>query len=211
MKHTKIFSFLLFFGVLLMLSMILQKTAASDSTSGDYKFVSISYPPKTLQKVVWREDVYDPSLNENINVLKLDENYFANIPGSEKAVLGYLASTIGNECYADGSMLNIKCKLLSALNLGCQCSEESKSFLRTWFREDKEILNQIENCKPTITTTVEKTFDEVKILNSDNKIVVELKGLKLNLKENTESRWKETLNFKLDGDKLFLTERTKNK
>ncbi len=164
-----------------------------------------------LQKIVWREDVYDPAIKGNVNVIKLDDNYFANISGPEKAVLGYLASTIGNECFADGSMQNVKCKILSALNLGYQCSQESKSFLKNWFRDDAAILNQIENCKPTLASTIEKTFDEVKISSADNIIKVELKGLKLNIKENTASKWSESMSFKVDGDKVTLQERTKKK
>lgn len=191
--------------VLILLCLLFQNELTAGSNSEHKVYVTQS----TLQKVIWREDVYDPSIKASVNVIKIDENYFAGISGPEKAALGYLASTIGNECFADGNKQNVKCKILTALNLGYQCSEESKTYLKGWFRDDAAIVSQIENCKPTIASTIEKTFDEVKISSADNTIKVELKGLKLNIKESSATKWSETLTFKVDGDKLSLTERMK--
>ncbi len=162
-----------------------------------------------MTKVIWREDVYDPSLKASVNIIKLDENYFASISEPEKAVLGYLASTIGNECFTEGSKENVKCKILSALNMSYQCSESNKIFLKNWFRDEASIVSQIENCRPTLPSTVEKTFDEVKISTADNIVKVSLKGLKLNIKENSVSRWSESMSFKVDGDKLTILEKVK--
>ncbi len=200
----KIIGYIIFTAALLILSVLVQ----NDLSAGVNKVHKEYVTQNTLQKIVWREDIYDASLKATVNVIKLDDSYFANVTGPEKAVLGYLASTIGNECYADGKQ-NVKCKILSALNIGYQCSEESKTFLKNWFRDDASIASQIENCKPTLPSTVEKTFDEVRISTADNTIKVELKGLKLNIKENSASKWSESLSFKVDGDKLTLLERTK--
>ena len=208
-KGTKFLGYILFFAALFILSFVLHNNASADSDKPANIILNLNSGTEALHKVIWREDVYDPSIKGNVNVIKIDDGYFANISGPEKAVLGYLASTIGNECFADGSMKNIKCKILTALNLGYQCSEESKSFLKNWFRDDAAILGQIVNCKPTIASTVEKTFDEVKISSDDNTIKVELKGLKLNIKENSASKWSESMSFKVDGDKVSLTDRTK--
>ena len=204
-QRTKFLGYILFFAALFVMSFLLHNDVSASYISSNPYIINSG----VLQKIVWREDVYDPAIKGNVNVIKLDDNYFANISGPEKAVLGYLASTIGNECFADGSMQNVKCKILSALNLGYQCSQESKSFLKNWFRDDAAILNQIENCKPTLASTIEKTFEEVKISSADNIIKVELKGLKLNIKENTASKWSESMSFKVDGDKVTLQERTK--
>lgn len=200
----KILGYILFTAALLILSFLIQ----NDLSARSNKDQEVSVLNNTLQKIVWREDIYDPSINGTVNVIKLDDGYFANIPGPEKAVLGYLASTIGNECFADGKQ-NVKCKILSALNIGYQCSEESKSFLKGWFRDDAVIVSQIENCKPTLPSSVEKTFEEIKISSADNIINVELVGLKLNIKENSASKWSEKMSFKVDGDKVSLIERTK--
>ncbi|HRE11935.1 MAG TPA: hypothetical protein PK605_13140 [Ignavibacteria bacterium] len=211
MKNGKKFlGYVLFFAVLIVISFLLHNDVAANNNNGALYFNSdVTSGSEVLQKIIWREDIYDPSLKANVNVIKIDDNYFAGISGPEKAVLGYLASTIGNECFADGSMQKVKCKILSALNLGYQCSEESKAFLKNWFREDALIVSQIENCKPTLASTVEKTFDEVKISSEDNVIKVQLKGLKLNIKENTAGKWSESISFKVDGDKVSLTERKK--
>ena len=203
--RSKFLSYILFFSVLFVISFLVQNDLRASDNTNQPNYVSAN----TLQKVIWREDIYDPSLKAHVNVIKIDENYFSKVTEPEKAVLGYLASTIGNECYADGSKENVKCKILTALNLGYQCSESNKSFLKNWFRDDASIVSQIENCKPTLPATIEKTFEEVKISTEDNTIKVELKGLKLNIKENTSSKWSESLSFKVDGDKVSLLERTK--
>lgn len=201
----KVLGYVLFFVTLFVLSLLVQRDLIASNYLNQTKYVT----PNTLLKVVWREDIYDPSIKGHVNVIKLDESYFAKVTEPEKAVLGYLASTIGNECYADGSKENVKCKILTALNLGYQCSESNKSFLKNWFRDNAYIVSQIENCKPTLPATIEKTFEEIKISTEDNTIKVELKGLKLNIKENTSSNWSENLSFKVDGDKVSLVDRTK--
>lgn len=210
-KGKKFLGYILFFAALFVLSFVLHNnvSAVEDSQKPYQNILNINSSSEVLHKVIWREDIYDPSLKAKVNVIKIDDNYFAGISGPEKAVLGYLASTIGNECFAEGNKQNVKCKILTALNLGYQCSEESKTYLKSWFRDDAAIVSQIENCKPTIASTVEKTFDEVKISSADNVIKVELKGLKLNIKENSASKWSESMSFKVDGDKVSLTERTK--
>lgn len=210
-KGKKFLGYILFFAALFVLSFVLHNNVSADQDSQKpyQNILNINSSSEVLHKVIWREDVYDPSLKAKVNIIKIDDSYFAGISGSEKAVLGYLASTIGNECFAEGNKQNVKCKILTALNLGYQCSEESKTYLKSWFRDDAAIVSQIENCKPTIASTVEKTFDEVKISSADNVIKVELKGLKLNIKENSASKWSESMSFKVDGDKVSLTERTK--
>lgn len=176
---------------------------AQNTSYGEYSLKD------TTVKAVWREDVYDAALKGSVNVIKLNDGYFAGISDPEKAVIGYLATTIGNECSQDGKQ-NVKCKILSALNLDYQCSESNKSFLKSWFESDAEVIKEIDNCKPTIASgNVEKTFDVVKITTGGDLIKVSLKGLKLNLKENTSSSWSESIIFRLTDNKLTLVERNK--
>lgn len=176
---------------------------------GNYLPVEFNFKDTTV-KVVWREDVYDKNLNSAVNIIAINEHYFKNLSDPEKAVLGYLASTIGNECYADGKS-DVKCKLLTALSLGSQCSETNKQFLSSWFKNEPEILKQVQECKTIIPgKNIEKTFDMVKITTSGNVLKVSLKGLKLNIKENSVESWSESISFKLNGDNLTVVERTKN-
>lgn len=210
-KGKKFLGYILFFAALFVLSFVLHNNVSADQDSQKpyQNILNINSSSEVLHKVIWREDVYDPSLKAKVNVIKIDDSYFASISEPEKAVLGYLASTIGNECFAEGNKQNVKCKILTALNLGYQCSEESKTYLKSWFRDDAAIVSQIENCKPTIASTVEKTFDEVKISSADNVIKIELKGLKLNIKENSASKWSESISFKVSDNNLTVVERKK--
>ena len=186
--------------------LFLQRDLNADNTSIPNHYVL----KETPVKVIWREDVYDKDLKEKVNTIKLNENYFANISEPEKAVLGYLATTIGNECYSDGNKSNIKCKILSALNLSYQCSEANKTFLRGWFQGNAEIMSQVENCvaKPT-SPVIEKTFDEVTISANANMINVKIKGLNLNFKDGTSQRWSEDMSFQVSDNRLVLLDRKK--
>lgn len=174
-----------------------------------YTAAGFNYKDTTI-KAVWREDIYDEKMKASVNVIVLNEDYFKNLSEPEKAVLGYLASTTGNECYKD-SKNNVTCKLLSALNMGAQCSDQNKQFLSSWFTNEPAIMKQIDNCKPTLPgSTKEKTFDEIKITTSGDVIKVSIKGLVLNIKENSVSKWSENITFKVSDKNLAVNERTKN-
>lgn len=205
MQHIKRFiPHIIFLAILVFASIFIQSELKAGGDDDMTPVMDFRQSGSYMTKVIWREDVYDPSLKASVNIIKLDENYFASISEPEKAVLGYLASTIGNECFTDGSKDNVRCKILTALNMSYQCSETNKTFLKNWFRDEASILSQIENCRPTLPETVEKTFDEVKISSADNVVKVSLKGLKLNIKENTASKWNQSFAFKVDGDKLTI-------
>ncbi|MBZ0202293.1 MAG: hypothetical protein IT281_07455 [Ignavibacteria bacterium] len=208
-KTKRFIPHIIFFAILVIATMFIQSDLKAGGDDDMTPVMDFKESGSYMTKVIWREDVYDPSLKASINIIKLDENYFSGISDPEKAVLGYLASTIGNECFADGSKDNVKCKILTALNMSYQCSESNKTFLKNWFRNEASIVSQIENCKPTLPESVEKTFDEVKISSVDNVVKVSLKGLKLNIKENSISRWSESMSFKVDGDKLSVLEKVK--
>ena len=89
----------------------------------------------------------------------------------EKAALGCIATFIGSECWWDGETnndrTNLDCKIITALGLGYQCSDEHLLFLRKWFSTDKEVLSKLEtsNCPTTpYTATSQNTFDEIKLI-----------------------------------------------
>lgn len=185
------------------------KRNGENNTNEGYDFFSPGFKDTTI-KIVWREDIYDQKMKANVNVIILNEDYFKTLSEPEKAVLGYLASTIGNECYNDDKN-GVSCKLLTALNMGAQCSEQNKQFLSSWFANEPAIMKQIENCKPTLPgSTTEKTFDVVKISTSGDVIKVSIKGLKLNIKENSVSEWSENITFKVSDKNIAVNERTKN-
>lgn len=130
-------------------------------------------------KFLWRESRYDPSLQDTISVLVLDEDYCKTIPDAERAALGYTATFTGNECDWDGDYTedrsNLKCKIIAALGLGYQCSEAHLGFLRQWFSTDNKVLATLtpENCPTTPDgASVQESFDEITLRTEKDYIIV---------------------------------------
>ncbi len=160
-------------------------------------------------KFLWRKTVFDKELNMDINSIFLNENYLKTITDPERAVLGYVATFIGNECGWDGQANenrgNLKCKILSGLNLGYQCSNQHLGFLRFWFRNNKDIIKELENCPTTPDgATVQDTFDEINIETSGNKITVSFKANGINMREGKSWNWTEKQFFEFKNNELIL-------
>lgn len=160
-------------------------------------------------KFLWREFQYDKELSTDINIIILNKNYIKSISDPEKAALAYATTFIGNECSWDGkandSRGNLKCKILTALGLGYQCSNEHLGFLRFWFRSNKEILKELENCPTTPDgATVQDTFEEINIETSGNKILVFFKASGVNLREGKSWNWTEKHFFEFKKNELIL-------
>ncbi|MBV6881260.1 hypothetical protein NG800_015200 [Epilithonimonas ginsengisoli] len=190
--------------------------AAGDSDFLDYREFLVSAkkikPVKLTDKktkFLWRETQYDKDLKTNINHIILNENYIKTISEHEKVALAYVATFIGNECRWDGdaneNRSNMKCKILGALDLGYQCSQKHLSLLRFWFRNDNEILKELENCPTTPDgATIQETFDEINLETSGNKIIVSFKASGINMREETSWNWSEKHIFELKENELIL-------
>ncbi|MCH5597473.1 hypothetical protein [Niabella ginsengisoli] len=167
-------------------------------------------------KFLWQENLYNEEYEEkyetNINVIVLNEDFIKTISEPEKAALAYVATFIGNECSWDGSAnddrSNLKCKILSALNLGYQCSNQHLGFLRQWFRNDKEVLKELENCPTTPDgATIQDTFDEINLEVKNNQITVFFKASGVNLREEKFWEWTEKLRFGFKENELTLVDK----
>ncbi len=126
-------------------------------------------------KFLWR----DSSASILIN-----EEFCKTISEPEKAALGFVATFIGNECWWDGDYTNkrnnLKCEILTELDLGYQCSDNHLGFLRQWFKNDTTALKELEACPTTPnTSTIQDTFDEIVLTIKGNQIVVFLKQTEL--------------------------------
>ncbi len=83
---------------------------------------------------LWREEKYNKKYKTTFSEICINQSYCKTITDPERAVIGYIATFIGSdcnwddECNADRS--NLKCKLLSALILGYQCSDTHLGFLK---------------------------------------------------------------------------------
>lgn len=158
---------------------------------------------------LWRENQYDPELKDTVNTIIIDEEAAKSLSDAERAALGYVGTFVGSDCWWDGEATdernNLKCKVLSALNLGYQCSEQHLGFLRKWFANDEKALEQLKDC-PTIpyTATVQETFDTIKMTTKGDQITVWYAASGVNLREDQTWDWTEETTFQVNGDHLNI-------
>ncbi len=163
----------------------------------------------TTVKFLWCANKYDEELQDSVNSIFINEDYCKRITDSERAALGFVATFIGNECWWDGEAKddrsNLKCKILTALNLGYQCSEQHLGFLRKWFRNDKESLEKLEDCSTTpYTSTIQDTFEEIYLTVKENIISVSFIANGINLREQRKWSWSETDYFQFENEQIRL-------
>ena len=160
-------------------------------------------------KFLWRKNLYNKELKMEVNSIVLNDNYIKTISEPEKAALAYVATFIGNECEWDGqpteSRSNLRCKILDALGLGYQCSNPHLDLLRFWFRNNQDIVKELENC-PTIPdgATIQNTFDEINLEVKGNQIMVSFKITGMNMRESISNHWTEKHVYEFKGNELLL-------
>lgn len=192
----------------------------SDSVSKTAENTSVrnfQLTDKTV-KFLWRADKYDEALKDTFNSIFIDEAFCKTITDPERAALGYVATFIGNECNWDGDYKddrsNLKCKILTALNLGYQCSDKHLGFLRQMFKNDTKVLEELksDNCPTTPDgATIQDTFDEITLTVKGNKILVFFKANGVNTREGDSWSWTETDHFQLDNDNIKLIKKDESK
>lgn len=196
----------------------LSKVANSHTVLKDIENTPVNnfqFTDKTV-KFLWRADKYDDELKDTFNSIFINEEYCKTITDPERAALGYVATFIGNECWWDGEAnddrSNLKCKILTALNLGYQCSDKHLGFLRQWFKDDKKALVKLENCPTTpYTSTIQDTFDEITLKVNGNEISIFFRANGVNTREGNSWSWTETDYFQVENDNLKLIKQDKSK
>lgn len=150
-------------------------------------------------KILW--------LDQN-GTLQLNTNYIKTLTDPQRAALGYIASDVSNECYWDGDKnadgSNLKCKFLSALNLGYQCSEKHLSFLKKWFSEDHKVLERLQYCQKTESSAkIQDHFSEVKMITTKDTIKIIYSAIGEDSEKQKNWRWQEesTYSFTKTGIK----------
>jgi hypothetical protein len=173
-------------------------------------------PADTTVLILWREKEYDKEVKDTISKIVINTNYCKKMPASAKAAIAYVATFIGSECEWDGDvkddMSNLKCSILSALDLGYQCSEKHLGFLRQWFRDDAKAMKTLQDC-PIIpnTATIQNTFDKIRLTIKGNEILVRFQASGVNLREGRGWSWTETDYFKVEGNKIWLSKTIESK
>lgn len=127
-------------------------------------------------------------------VLQINEDYIKTITNAQRAALGYITTNIGNDCYWDGEKKadesNLKCKFLSALNLGYQCSETHLSFLRQWFKKDPEVLKNLETCTKTASSDkIQDRFVGLRMSTTNNTIKIVYGAMGMDTESQKRWRW----------------------
>jgi len=170
---------------------------------------------KTI-KFLWLEKKKGNAPNDTISRICINEEYCKTISDPERAVLGLAATFINSECAWDGAQKadrsNLKCKILSALDLGYQCSDKHLGFLRKWFKNDKRSLDELIYCsKMNSEAKIQESFEEIMLQVEGDEIVVKFIGNGMNLTENYFYRWIEADYFILTNDNLELIDQDKEK
>lgn len=167
-------------------------------------------------KFLWRESRYDEELKDSFSTIVINEELCKTLTNPERAALGLVVTFVGSECKWDGEakddFSNLKCKALTALNLGYQCSEQHLGFLRRWFRNDSKSLKALKDC-PTVpyTASSQNTFDYINLKVKDNIISVEFGANGVNMPMGESWSWTETDYFQFDKDNIWLTKKDESK
>lgn len=138
-------------------------------------------------KILW--------LDKN-RVLQLNEDYIKTLTNPQRAALGFIATSVGNECHWDGDKKvdesNLKCKFLSALNLGYQCSDTHLSFLKQWFKEDSEVLESLQFCTKTESSATNQDFFLwLKMSTTHNQIRIIYSAVGIDTETGSKWKWTE--------------------
>lgn len=190
-----------------------QKTADMTKEVKHSKFNS----PDNTVTFLWRDLKYDSTLNISFSSIFLNSDYIKTITDQEKAAIGYVSTFIGNECQWDGEVnddrSNLDCKIITALGLGYQCSEIHLDYLREWFSTDDSVLSELENsnCPTTpYTATIQNTFDEIVVSTKGDSISVYYEASGVNIREQKNWDWSETVYFIATNDNLKLIKKNKS-
>lgn len=190
--------------------------AGRDSEPDSTKSATIKLSDKTV-KFLWRSAKYEQTLKDSINSIFINEDYCKTITDPERAALGYVATFVGNECNWDGNYTddrsNLKCKILTALNLGYQCSEKHLGFLRNMFKSDTNVLKELksDNCPTTPEgATIQETFEEITLTVKGNELLVFSKLEGINMREGKSWTRTETARFKFESDHIELIKKEKS-
>lgn len=163
-----------------------------------------------------RQTAYNEAVGAEVNTMIINQSYLHNITPPEKAALAFVAYDIGNECEwgydSEGNGRVLWCQIVSALDLGHQCSDEQLSFLRKWFAKDAAALEKLKSC-PTIpiTATVQTTFDEILMRTDESKKTITFiyKITGINMRESSSWQWSRTDVFEYGPEHIILVDSKK--
>ncbi|MFA5619735.1 MAG: hypothetical protein WDA08_05450 [Weeksellaceae bacterium] len=190
-----------------------QKTETTEEPAPEIIESKVELPEKTTQ-FLWFKNEYNEEILDSIPYMRINNKYAQSMTDAEKAAIGYVATFIGNECEWDGGYTddntNLKCKILTALDLGYQCSEQHLGFLRSWFKNDEKVLEELsaDNC-PIIpnTATFQNSFNRIDVTTKGNEIIVAYQATDFNMQDGSSNTWKEIDYFQVFETHLNLVKK----
>jgi hypothetical protein len=206
--------------------LVIQWKMDSIVNSGDEEVVNMKEVAINAKKIasgnkpitfLSRKTVYDEGIKAEVSSMVINQSFLQNITPPEKAALAFVAYDIGNECEggydSDGNGRVLWCRIVSALDLGHQCSDKQLNFLREWFAKDTVALKKLESC-PTMpnTATIQTTFDEILIQKNitEKTITVSYRITGINMRESKSWQWSQTDVFEYDSEHIVLVDSKKS-
>lgn len=151
----------------------------------------------TAVKVMWHT-----KSNDAIGTTVFNSDYLDTMSDPERAAIGFVSAFIRTDTgmrvnYSKGGR-----KLIPLLLFEQKANEKKISFLKQWFRYDKECLDKLESASAFCDS--QKEFEEINLIVNTDTITVLFTA-----KENTSegiTRWRQEDTFKLDQNNLHLIE-----
>lgn len=174
----------------------------SQTTATTHTIINKSSTDNTTQ------DIYIKILWSDQNgVLQLNDQYIKTLTNQQRAALGYITTDVSNECYWDGAKKadksNLKCRFLSALNLGYQCSDTHLSFLRKWFKEDTKVLERLQYCQKTESSAkIQDRFSEIKMITTNDTIKIIYGAVGEDSEKQKTWRWQEESTYSFTKNEI---------
>jgi hypothetical protein len=177
------------------------------------QIVCDSIKPEKI-KIVWWQDAVagHPEIHEGLTI---DTAYLSSAPENIKAIIAYYSARAGTECWwandkANENFSNLDCRHTKALGLGYQGSEAHMSLIKKWFKNEPDLIKDVENFyNVPFTATVQNSIDNLTILINGNIVTVECVISGMNIREDTSWELKGLDVFEMNRDFIKVVSRTK--
>lgn len=177
-------------------SFILSKTFATE------KDTSIDF--------LWLKKVWDQELRDTIEQIEINKKYADTASQEVKLTLAYTSLFAGSNCWwkgeeANNDMTNLECAILTAISMGCQCSNEHIGPLQIAFAHDSVALLKIQDCAAVPNTaTYQNSFTHISIQKNKNIITLYLQAEFINSNKQIVKPWEKTLIFEVSQKGIIV-------
>ncbi len=157
----------------------------------------------TTINVLWLQKTWNSELRDTLEKIMLNDIYIQTASPEAKYILAFASVLAETECWWQGEepntdKSNLSCLLLSALDMGCQCSKTHIDTLLYAFNSDSNIMKQIYKCTPTpYTATFQNTCEFISLQKTANNYILHLKARAFNTRNQTQTPWEKRIVFEI--------------